>query len=106
MVNMRKRAAEAQRELRCKRKRFRDWPEVVSEWLGQYGEAAWRYMMLILVGKSKLGKSELGKAFKTPERTFCVDCQAAEYPALNEFRREKHDAPLLNEISGPESDVH
>ena len=44
--------------------RSRDWSEVVSKWLGQCGEAAWRYMMLILVGKSKLGKSELGRALQ------------------------------------------
>ena len=56
--------------------------------------------MLVLVGGSKLGKTEFAKCLKGPENTLAVDCQHARYPDLRSIDREKHQAVVLDDIAG------
>jgi len=56
--------------------------------------------MLVLVGGSKPGKTELAKDFKGPAQTLVVDCQHAAHPDLREFDPSKHQAVVMDDIAG------
>ena len=88
--------------LKPKRLRFKPLPAPIRAWLSTYSTPDWRYSMLVLVGPSKLGKTELAKSVKGPENTLVVDCQHALHPDLSAFDRAKHQAVVLDDISGPQ----
>ena len=86
--------------LKARRRGFKTRPLQVRRWLASFNVPDWRYSMLVLVGPSKMGKSELAKDMRGPEKTLLVDCQNAQHPDLAEFDPEHHEAVVLDEISG------
>ena len=71
-------------------------------WLASFEDLDWRYAMLVLVGPSKVGKSEWAKDMRGPEKTLLVDCQNAQHPDLTDFDATRHAAVVFDEISGPD----
>ena len=92
--------AEALELVLAKRKEFKPRPRSIIAWLLTHDSVDWRYSMLVLVGGSKVGKTELAKSFKGPVNTLVVDCQHALHPDLRAFVREKHQAVVLDDIAG------
>jgi hypothetical protein len=98
-----KRKAEATELLGGKRKKFKAvYKAMLHSWLQQYASPNPRYILLVLVGRSWLGKSELAKEAKGPQNTLVVDCQNAAHPDLHEFDPLKHQAIVMDDISGTE----
>ena len=64
-----------------------------------YEEIAKRFEMLVLHGPSRTGKSRLARALFGDERTLVVDVQHAQHPDLRAYRRGRHRAILLDEVS-------
>ena len=95
-----KRKAEASVALKEKRRLFKPRAQKLEVWFASYLVADWRYSMLVLVGGSKLGKTELAKDFKGPAQTLVVDCQHAAHPDLREFDPRKHKAVVMDDIAG------
>ena len=71
----------------------------VERWKMQYEEIEERFKMLVLYGPSRTGKSRLARSFFGEERTLVVDFQHAEHPDLRAYRRNRHRAILLDEVS-------
>ena len=69
-------------------------------------DVKWRYSMLVLVGPSKMGKSEWAKDMRGVDKTLVVDCQNAEHPDLADFDPQRHAAIVFDEISGPDFVLH
>ena len=95
-----KRKAEALVVLMEKRRRFKPRTHKLEVWFASYSVADWRYSMLVLVGGSKLGKTELAKDFKGPAQTLVVDCQHTTHPDLRDFDPRKHKAVVMDDIAG------
>ena len=88
--------------LKPRRRDFKPKPLQVRRWLASLDVPDWRYSMLVLVGPSKMGKSEWAKDMRGPDHTLLVDCQNAMHPDLVEFDPQRHLAVVLDEISGPD----
>lgn len=89
-----KRKADALEVLKAKRRPLKPLHPSIQDWLSTYDEVDWRYSMLVLVGGSKLGKTELAKGLKGPENTLVVDCQHAQHPDLHGFDQDMGEAEL------------
>ena len=97
---LKRRHEEAMTVLQARRREFKPKPLQVRRWLAAFGVPDWRYAMLVLVGPSKMGKSEWAKDMRGPQKTLLVDCQNALHPDLAEFDPLRHEAVVLDEISG------
>ena len=101
-LSLKRRREEAVALLAQRRRAFKPRPERVRRWLASFEQLDWRYAMLVLVGPSKVGKSEWAKDMRGPEKTLLVDCQNAQHPDLADFDAARHAAVVFDEISGPD----
>ena len=99
-LGRKRRREEALGLLSARRRGFKPRTLQVRRWLASFNVPNWRYSMLVLVGPSKMGKSELAKDMRGPEKTLLVDCQNALHPDLADFDPERHEAVVFDEISG------
>ena len=100
--SLKRRRQEALELLAKRRRGFKPRPEQVRRWLASFDEPDWRYSMLVLVGPSKMGKSEWAKDMRGVEKTLLIDCQNAEHPDLADYDPDRHAAVIFDEISGPD----
>ena len=60
-----------------------------------------RYLLLVLFGPSRTGKSRLARALNGDEWTLVIDVQHAEHPDMRAYRRAHHRAVLFDEVHSP-----
>ena len=92
---------EARRLIAMSAKPFKPFPDAIQKWRAQYDQPEERYKMLVLFGPSCTGKSRLARKLFGDGSTLVVDVQHAEHPDLRGYRRHKHKAVLLDEVSSP-----
>jgi hypothetical protein len=96
--------SELRHKLRSHMWGFKSHP-LVNEWLRQYepqriGQQL-RYKMLLLLGKSRSGKTQFGKSLFGDEHTLVLNCQGlgTAIPSLREVDRSQHKCVLFDEIN-------
>ena len=101
-------AANAQRERALARKAiaqtskpFRPLSDQIQAWRLQCHEKQERYLLLVLFGPSRTGKSRLARALHGDACTLVVDVQHAEHPDLRSYQRAQHHAVLFDEVHQP-----
>ena len=73
-------------------------PNKRNAWQMHYEEVDTRYKMLVLVGGSRLGKTEWAKSFFGGGRTLVADCQHADHPCMRSLGRARHRAIVLDDV--------
>ena len=63
------------------------------------GLADERYLLLVLYGPSKTGKSSLAKSLYGVDRTLVLDCQHATVPDLKEYQLGFHRCIVFDEMA-------
>ena len=88
--------------LELKKRPFKPLPDRIQKFRLQFDEVEERYMMLMLWGPSRTGKSRLARSLFGEEKTLVIDVQNGAHPDLKSFDRDKHAALLLDEVASPQ----
>ena len=79
---------------------FKDYPDI-KEWIDQYSPEKYgkdsRYKFLVLLGPSRMGKTQLALSLWGNTRTYVSQCQGVEEPNLTSFDRRLHKAIIFDE---------
>ena len=98
--------AQARELVRSMQKPFKNFPEKVLEWMRSHEAVSDRYDLLVLYGRSRTGKTRWARnmcsQMFSEDATLVIDCQHAEHPNLRAYKRSKHKAIIMDEISGPD----
>ena len=81
-------------------KPFRVYPDI-EEWKEQYGTEMYRYKFLVLVGPSRMGKTQLARHLLEPAvdgEILEVNCASGEEPGLRRFQWSRHKLVLFDEV--------
>ena len=81
---------------------FKPLPAEIERFKMQFDEVLDRYMLLVLWGPSRTGKSKLARSLYGEAQTLVVDIQHAMHPDLRDYKRGRSLALLLDEMSSPE----
>ena len=76
------------------------YPEI-EEWKKQYEEELHRYKFLVLVGPSRMGKTQLARSLLGPAalgEILEVNCASGEEPDLRRFQWSRHKLILFDEV--------
>lgn len=92
---------EARKRITKKAKPFKPLSDKIQKWRAQYTVDEERYNMLVLFGRSRTGKSRLGRSLFGEDTTLVVDVQHAQHPDLRTHNRKKHNAVLFDEVASP-----
>ena len=87
---------EARKRITKKAKPFKPLSDKIQKWRAQCTVDEERYNMLVLFGRSRTGKSRLGRSLFGENTTLVVDVQHAQHPDLRAHSREKHNAVLFD----------
>ena len=75
---------------------FKRLPQV-EEWLSLFHEQRDRYPFLVLVGPSRLGKTQFAEALVPLRRSLSVDCSSAIEPDLRHYASDEVDSIIFDE---------
>jgi len=71
----------------------------IEEWKAQYRAVRWRYKFLVLVGPSRMGKTQLARSLVEPAAAEILElnCSSGDDPAMREFIWTRHKLILFDE---------
>ena len=91
---------ETLRKLAQRQKPFRSFP-AIETWKEQYDTELYRYKFLVLVGPSRMGKTQLARSLldpSAPGELLEVNCASGEEPDLRRFQWSRHKLILFDEV--------